>query len=194
MHTVILCDIQIICTNPEGRHQVIVFVFKFFLGLCARSFSELPAITIDFCWDQKPPCQWTCPWWEWHCTSDPKPAWNPLVEEVRGSKRIGSGTTHSWVPLLSATGHFVRCFYVSPLIAAYCYQLLRLAVSHEALQGAPWIFKRQLIMPLPLHDNNKWALSASQIALLLPATVILTVSNAELIFFGGMYKRRKSYW
>lgn len=51
-------------------------------------------------------------------------------------------------------------------------------------------------MPPPLYENNEWVLSASQIALFLPATVILTVSNAQLIFFFfffGTYKRRKSY-
>lgn len=38
-------------------------------------------------------------------------------------------------------------------------------------------------MPPPLYSNNEWALSASQIALLLPATAILTVSNAFFFFF-----------
>lgn len=180
VHTAILCDIQIICNNLEARHQVIVFVSKFFLGLRANSFSELPAIAIDFCWDWRLPCQWTYAWWEWYCS---KPTWNPLVEEAGGTKRIRAGITYACVPLHTATGHFLRCFYVLPLIAASCYQLLRIAVRCEALQGTPWIFKRQLIMPPPLYSNNEWALSASQIALLLPATAILTVSNAFFFFF-----------
>jgi len=46
-------------------------------------------------------------------------------------------------------------------------------------------------MPPPLYDSNEWALSASQIALLLPATAILTASKSQLSFFSWCIQKKK---
>lgn len=99
MHTAILWDIKIICTNPEARYQVIVFVFKLFLGLAASNFSDLIATVIDFWWDWRLPCQWTSAWWECYCTT---PTWNPLMEKAWGTKQIRAGTTYFCVSLHKA--------------------------------------------------------------------------------------------
>lgn len=119
-----------------------------------------------------------------HLKSSGGGCWGFQKNQNRDNALLCAPSHSNWLFLWGA---FLYCHWLQQC----CYQLLRLAVRREALQGTPWVFKRQLIMPLPLYDNNKWALSASQIPLLLPDTATLTVSNASILFFLVWYVQKK---